>query len=58
MNKTKYKVRLCQYSTDFIIADMDSFKEDETPKPLYIFYYDFIPQDYFLEIEMGYLNQE
>lgn len=37
---------------------MDSFKEDETPKPLYIFYYDFIPQDYFLEIEMGYLNQE
>jgi hypothetical protein len=55
LNKTTSKINLCQFknsSDRFIITELPPFEARAHREPTYIFHYDFIPNEYFLEIEV------
>lgn len=52
-NQTSSLIKLCQYQSDFVIAELPPKNSiSGSSEPTYIFNYDFIPQEYFIEIEM------
>lgn len=52
-NQTSSLIKLCQHKSDFVIAELPpKHSPMASQEPNYIFYYDFIPQEYFIQIEM------